>query len=150
MTESCQWSKSYCRFRAVSDSLTSVTAVSAAVCSHYTTDVQMSASNQVSNVWKCLSHRASLWKRLTDYDSEIMWMLLIIWSLFALVWSFLHHHIAVPPSHSPVRLAGPEPGSAPRCSAGWPSPLPPEYPSAQTQTADAALRTECGQISKVT
>lgn len=50
---------------------------------------------------------------------------------------------SVPPSHSPAHRAEPTPGSALRCSAGWPSPPPPASPSVQTQTAGAALtRTE--------
>lgn len=47
--------------------------------------------------------------------------------------------IKVPPFHSPVRLAEPEPGSAPHCSGEWLTPLPPESQSAQTQTVDANL-----------
>lgn len=64
---------------------------------------------------------------------------------FALLWKlptaqlFQGHELWVPPSRSPAHLAGPEPGSAPRCSAGWPSPPPPESRSARTRTADAGL-----------
>lgn len=54
----------------------------------------------------------------------------------------------VPPFHSPVHPAGPEPGSALHCSGGWPSPLPPESWSAQTPTADAALRAASGEMRK--
>lgn len=46
---------------------------------------------------------------------------------------------SAPPSRSPAHLAGPEPGSAPRCSVGWPSPPPPASRSARTPTAAAAL-----------
>lgn len=56
------------------------------------------------------------------------------------VFSFQKEEMKAPPSRSPARRAGPEPGSAPRCSGKWPSPPRPTSPSAQTRTADGGLR----------
>lgn len=78
-----------------------------------------------------------LWTKLTRAGDEEVRHFTKTYELMDLLLS--HFQIKVPPSHSPVRLAEPRPGSAPRCNAGWPSPLPPASPSAQTQTADAAL-----------